>query len=159
MLRRIGDPLGGKKARSFGEKDLGSTESDDGKKMFAVIKTGGKQYKVAADDVIRVERVEGAAGDAVSFSEVLMVGGADGATVIGSPTVAGATVTGEVVDQIRTRKVLAFKKRRRKNSRRIRGHRQGLTVVRITSVSGEAPAKPKRARKAAGEAAGAAAQA
>ncbi|MFO1185482.1 MAG: 50S ribosomal protein L21 [Bauldia sp.] len=125
--------------------------------MFAVIKTGGKQYKVAADDIIRVERVEGAAGDAVAFTEVLMLGSADGASQIGSPTVEGASVTGEVVDQVRTRKVIAFKKRRRKNSRRARGHRQSLTMVRITAVlaAGEtAPAKPKRTRKAAaGEAA------
>ena len=103
--------------------------------MFAVIKTGGKQYRVAANDLLKVEKVIGEAGDIVEFTEVLMVGeGADAS--IGAPTVAGATVTAEVVEQGRAKKVIAFKKRRRKNSRRKKGHRQDLSTVRITSISG-----------------------
>jgi large subunit ribosomal protein L21 len=97
--------------------------------MFAVIKTGGKQYKVAANDVITIEKLEAAAGAAVLFSDVLMVG-----LEVGSPTVPGATVSGTVVEQTRGPKVIAFKKRRRKNSRRKHGHRQDLTVVRITEI-------------------------
>jgi len=101
--------------------------------MFAVIKTGGKQYRVAANEKVEVELLSGEAGDTVSFDEVLLVGGEDGVTV-GAPTVAGARVSGEIVDQIRTRKILVFKKRRRQNSKRSRGHRQALTVVRITGI-------------------------
>ena len=101
--------------------------------MFAVIKTGGKQYRVAADDVIDVELLAGEAGDSVTFGEVLMLGGDSGVT-LGLPLVDGASVVGEVVAQTRTRKVIAFKKRRRKNSRRARGHRQHLTRVRITGI-------------------------
>ena len=99
--------------------------------MFAVIKTGGKQYRVAADDKITVMTLEGAAGDAVTFDQVLSFH--DGASAeIGTPVVAGATVSARIVEQARGPKVIAFKKRRRKNSRRKRGHRQDLTVVRIT---------------------------
>lgn len=101
--------------------------------MFAVIKTGGKQYRVAANDEIEVELLDGEAGDTVSFGEVLLVGGEAGTTV-GAPTVAGASVSAEIVDQIRTRKILVFKKRRRQNSKRSRGHRQSLTVVKITDI-------------------------
>ncbi|SHF54904.1 large subunit ribosomal protein L21 [Kaistia soli DSM 19436] len=101
--------------------------------MFAVIKTGGKQYRVAANDQLEVELLTGEAGDTVSFDEVLLVGGEDG-TTIGAPTVAGASVSAEIVDQIRTRKILVFKKRRRQNSKRSRGHRQSLTVVKITGI-------------------------
>lgn len=101
--------------------------------MFAVIKTGGKQYKVAAEDEITVMALDGEAGDAVSFSEVLSFG--DGATVeFGAPTLEGARVAAEIVAQKRGPKVIAFKKRRRQNSRRKRGHRQDLTVVRITEL-------------------------
>jgi large subunit ribosomal protein L21 len=100
--------------------------------MFAVIKTGGKQYKVAAGDVITVEKLAGAAGDTVEFAEVLMLGG--DSPKVGSPVVAGATVAGELVEQTRGPKVIAFKKRRRKNSKRKRGHRQDLSVVRITDI-------------------------
>jgi large subunit ribosomal protein L21 len=102
--------------------------------MFAVIKTGGKQYRVAADDVITVATLSGEAGDAVTFDEVLMVSG-DGGAQVGAPTVAGAVVAGTVVEHTRGPKVIAFKKRRRKNSRRKRGHRQDLTVVRITGIT------------------------
>ena len=103
--------------------------------MYAVIKTGGKQYRVAADEVLVVEKLPGNAGDTVTFSEVLMLGGA-GETKVGKPTVAGASVTAEVVEQGRGAKVIAFKKRRRKNSRRKKGHRQEYTTVRIKGISG-----------------------
>jgi large subunit ribosomal protein L21 len=125
--------------------------------MFAVIKTGGKQYRVAGDDVIVVDKLEGADGDAVAFGEVLMVSGDEGVTV-GTPLVAGATVAGEIVGQKRTAKILVFKKRRRQNSKRSRGHRQQMTVVRITEIltGGAAPtarkaeAKPRAKAAAAG---------
>ena len=117
--------------------------------MFAVIKTGGKQYRVAADDVVTVGRMAGDPGETVTFDTVLMVTG-DGGTQVGAPSVAGVTVTGEVVEHTRGEKVIAFKKRRRKNSRRKRGHRQDFTVVRITAI-GAAGGQPKgrRSRKAA----------
>ena len=101
--------------------------------MFAVIKTGGKQYRVAPEDTLEVERLEAAAGDTVTFSEVLMVGG-EGAPTIGAPAIPGAVVAAEVVELTRGPKVIAFKKRRRKNSRRKRGHRQDLMLVRITEI-------------------------
>ena len=103
--------------------------------MYAVIKTGGKQYRVAADDVLEIEKVAGEAGSTVNFDHVLMVGG-EGAPKVGKPFLAGAKVTAEVVVQGRGPKVIAFKKRRRKNSRRKRGHRQELTTVKITGISG-----------------------
>ncbi|MBB3463720.1 50S ribosomal protein L21 [Rhizobium sp. BK377] len=101
--------------------------------MFAVIKTGGKQYRVAANDVLTIEKLEASAGDSIEFTEVLVIGeGADAA--IGAPFVTGASVKAEVVDQTRGKKVIAFKKRRRQNSKRSRGHRQHHTVVRITDI-------------------------
>ena len=101
--------------------------------MFAVIKTGGKQYRVAANDVLTIEKLEASAGDSIEFTEVLVIGeGADAA--ICAPFVAGASVKAEVVDQTRGKKVIAFKKRRRQNSKRSRGHRQHHTVVRITDI-------------------------
>lgn len=103
--------------------------------MFAVIKTGGKQYRVATDDVLTIERLEGEAGSEVEFTEVLMIGG-NGTPKIGTPTVPGAKVTAELVEQTRGSKIIVFKKRRRKNSRRKRGHRQDLTTVRITNIIG-----------------------
>ncbi|TCV70458.1 LSU ribosomal protein L21P [Neorhizobium sp. R1-B] len=103
--------------------------------MFAVIKTGGKQYRVAANDVLTIEKLEAEAGAVVEFNEVLIIGeGAD--AKIGAPFVKGATVKAEVVEQNRGKKVLSFKKRRRQNSKRIRGHRQHHTVVRITDILG-----------------------
>ena len=128
--------------------------------MFAVIKTGGKQYRVAAEDVITVEKVKGEPGDIVEFAEVLLLGG--DSPVVGSPTVAGATVAGELVEQTRGPKVIAFKKRRRKNSRRKRGHRQEFSLVRITEILTEGrkpsqtpPPRPKKAKKEAADAAAA----
>ncbi len=98
--------------------------------MFAVLKTGGKQYKVQAGDVLRVEKLDAAAGDAIQFNEILMVG-----TTIGAPTVAGAAVQATVIDQIKGDKTISYHKRRRKHSsQRTRGHRQHLTLVRITEV-------------------------
>ena len=99
--------------------------------MFAVIKTGGKQYKVAPNDVIRVERLPGQAGDTVTLDQVLMVG-----DKIGAPMVAGASVTATLLEQARGDKVIIFKKKRRQNYRRKKGHRQDLTVLRITGIAG-----------------------
>ena len=118
--------------------------------MFAVIKTGGKQYRVAADDKLKVEKVAGEVGDIITFGEVLVVGG--DAPTLGTPAVSGASVAAEVLDQGRGPKVIAFKKRRRKNSRRKRGHRQEFTLVRITEIltDGAKPSKkaaPKRTKK------------
>ena len=147
--------------------------------MFAVLKTGGKQYKVQAGDVLRVEKLAAIAGDKIQFNEILMLGGET--VTVGAPLVAGAAVQGEVIDQIKGEKTIHFVKRRRKHSsQRTKGHRQQWTLVRVTGVlasgaetSGvtdatgtadarraahnnaaapapvEAPAKPKRAAKAA----------
>ena len=101
--------------------------------MFAVIKTGGKQYRVAADQTLEVEKLAGDAGDTIVFDKVLMVAG-DGEPMVGAPIVAGASVAGEIVEQKRGPKIIIFKKRRRKNSRRKNGHRQDLTLVRITDI-------------------------
>ena len=147
--------------------------------MYAVLKTGGKQYKVQAGDVLRVEKLAAIAGDKIQFNEILMVGGET--VTIGAPMVSGAAVQAEVIDQIKGEKTIHFVKRRRKHSsQRTKGHRQQLTLVRVTEViaSGAeatgvmaatgtaharraahnatpapapvaAPAKPKRAAKAA----------
>ena len=101
--------------------------------MFAVIRTGGKQYRVAKDDVLDVELIDGEAGKSVTFGEVLMLGGDKPKS--GAPLIGGASVTAEIVAQIRADKVAAFKKKRRKNTHRKRGHRQHLTTVRITEIS------------------------
>jgi large subunit ribosomal protein L21 len=102
--------------------------------MFAVIKTGGKQYRVAENDVIRVERLDGEAGASVTLDQVLMVGEGDSVTV-GTPTVDGASVAAEVVEQGRGPKIIVFKKKRRQNYRRKKGHRQDLTTLKITGIS------------------------
>ncbi len=112
--------------------------------MFAVIKTGGKQYRVAAEDVLKVEKVQGDPGQIVQFGEVLVVGG--DAVTLGAPTVSGASVAAEVLEQGRGPKVIAFKKRRRKNSRRKRGHRQEFTLVRITEILTDGATPTKTAR-------------
>ena len=112
--------------------------------MFAVIKTGGKQYRVAQDDLLKIEKLTAEPGETVTFDEVLMVGG-ETATAIGSPVVDGASVVAEVVDQGRHRKIIIFKKRRRQNSRRRNGHRQSFTLVKITDIlTGGAKAAPKK---------------
>ncbi len=102
--------------------------------MFAVIKTGGKQYRVAADATLEVGKVVGEPGEIVTFSDVLMLGGDQ--PKLGAPLVSGASVAAEIVEHKRGRKVIAFKKRRRHNSRRKRGHRQHQTVVRIKEIVG-----------------------
>ncbi len=117
--------------------------------MFAVIKSGGKQYRVAAEDVLRVDRLEAEPGTVVEFGEVLVVGGDQ--VTLGSPLVEGATVGAEVLDHVRGPKVIAFKKRRRKNSRRKRGHRQQFSLVRITEILTEgrkpSPTPPPRPQR------------
>ncbi len=130
--------------------------------MFAVFKTGGKQYRVAAEDVLKVDKVKGEPGEVIAFGEVLVVGG--DSTTLGAPTVAGATVAAEVLEQARGPKIIAFKKRRRKNSRRKRGHRQEFTLLRITEILTDgkapnktAPSRPKRTVVPAAEAPAAAA--
>jgi large subunit ribosomal protein L21 len=125
--------------------------------MFAVFKTGGKQYRVAAEDVLKVAKLKGERGEIVEFGEVLVVGG-DSVT-LGAPTVAGATVAAEVLDQARGPKIIAFKKRRRKNSRRKRGFREEFTLIRITEILTDGKKanktvqpRPKRAAAPAAEA-------
>lgn len=101
--------------------------------MFAVLKTGGKQYRVESGDILRIEKLAATAGETVQFDEILMIGGET--TVIGSPTIDGAAVTAEVVEQVKADKVITFVKRRRKHSsKRTRGHRQKLTEVKITEI-------------------------
>src|SRR5580698_1399775 len=100
--------------------------------MFAVFKTGGKQYRVAADDVLKVATVKGEPGEIVEFGEVLVVGG--DSVSLGTPTLSGATVAAQVLEQGRGPKIIAFKKRRRKNSRRKRGYREEFTLLRITEI-------------------------
>ncbi len=121
--------------------------------MFAVFKTGGKQYRVAAEDLLKVDKIKGEPGEIVEFGEVLVVGGDK--PMVGGPMVSGATVAAQVLEQGRGPKVIAFKKRRRKNSRRKRGHRQEFTLLRITEILTEgkkasktAPPRPKRAKLA-----------
>jgi len=120
--------------------------------MFAVIKTGGKQYRVAANDVITVGRLSGDVGASVELGEVLLLGG--DTPQVGAPLVEGARVAAEIVEHTRGEKVIAFKKRRRQNSKRKRGHRQDLTVIRITDIlaagqKAASGAAKKRAPKAA----------
>ncbi|MCK9993431.1 MAG: large subunit ribosomal protein L21 [Alphaproteobacteria bacterium] len=101
--------------------------------MYAVIKTGGKQYKVASGDLLRVEKLEGAAGESVAFDQILLLDDA-GKLTIGAPLVAGATVTAEIIAQARDPKILIFKKKRRHKYRRKNGHRQLQTVLRVTGI-------------------------
>jgi len=110
--------------------------------MFAVIRTGGKQYKVAKDDVISVEKLAGEPGAAIELAEVLMIGeGAEVAT--GTPLLEGALVSATVVEQSRAPKIIVFKKQRRKNYRRKKGHRQHQTVLRITEIRGAGGSRPE----------------
>ncbi|CCQ72536.1 50S ribosomal protein L21 [Magnetospira sp. QH-2] len=103
--------------------------------MFAVIKTGGKQYKVAEGDKITVEKLDVEAGGSVEIDNVLMVGQDGQAPTVGAPVVEGAKVAAEVVEQTRGDKIIVFKKQRRQNHRRKKGHRQDLTVLRITGIT------------------------
>lgn len=113
--------------------------------MFAVIKTGGKQYKVAPNDIIKIEKLLGDSGDSIEFTDVLMVG--QGETIkVGAPLITGTTVLGTIIEQMRDDKIIVFKKKKRHNYRRKKGHRQSLTVVQITDIfSGERPSKTKAA--------------
>ncbi|MFC7048265.1 50S ribosomal protein L21 [Emcibacter nanhaiensis] len=115
--------------------------------MFAVVKTGGKQYKVAKDDVLKVEKLDGEAGAKVTLDEVLMVGDDKGVQV-GSPTVNGTVVTAEILEQTRGDKVIVFKKKRRQNYRRKKGHRQELTVLKVLEIGKGAAKKAAPAKKA-----------
>ncbi|MFQ5534805.1 MAG: 50S ribosomal protein L21 [Sphingomonadales bacterium] len=115
--------------------------------MFAIIKTGGKQYKVAKNDIIKVEKLAGETGSNITLGEVLMLDD-DGKFTLGEPTVANASVTAEIVDQTRDKKIIVFKKKRRKNYRRKQGHRQDVTILRVTDIltkakKAKAPAKAK----------------
>jgi len=103
--------------------------------MFAIIKTGGKQYQVAVGDQVVVERLEGEVGSEVSLSEVLAIGGGNETPIVGAPTVPAAAVRAKIVQQPRSAKVIVFKKKRRKNYRRKHGHRQELTVLKIEEIS------------------------
>jgi len=125
--------------------------------MFAVIKTGGRQYRVVPDDVLEIGKIAGDVGAIVQLGEVLLVGG--DSPVLGAPTVAGASVAAEVLQHKRGPKVIAFKKRRRKNSRRKRGYRDEITVLRITEIltDGKTPTvgpRPKREKVVAAPAEG-----
>ena len=118
--------------------------------MFAVIKTGGRQFRVAPDDVLEIGKIAGDVGTIVQLSEVLMVGG--DTPVLGTPMVAGATVAAEVLQHKRGPKVISFKKRRRKNSRRKRGYRDELTLLRVTEILTDSATptigpRPKREKK------------
>jgi len=113
--------------------------------MYAVVKTGGKQYRVSKDDIMKVERLPGEAGDIITLDEVLMLG--DGGDVtLGEPMISGASVAAEILEQKRDKKIIVFKKRRRQNYRRKNGHRQHLTVLRVTDILTDG-AKPKLAAK------------
>ncbi len=117
--------------------------------MYAVVKTGGKQYRVSKDDKILVERLEGEAGASIQLDNVMMV--VDGESVtVGTPQIAGASVAAEVVEQTRGPKIIIFRRKRRKNHRRTQGHRQDLTLLKITGISadGKAPAAKAPAAKA-----------
>jgi large subunit ribosomal protein L21 len=130
--------------------------------MFAVIRTGGKQYRVAPNDIIEIEKIAGKLGDIVELSEVILLSGDGGPKTgkTGSPTIEGAMVAAEVIEQKRGDKIIVFKKKRRKNYRRKNGHRQALTALRITEIltDGKKPSKqaarpePKKAEKKAAEA-------
>ena len=117
--------------------------------MFAVVKTGGKQYRVAKDDIIVVEKLNAEEGDMVALDEVLMIGG-DGATKIGAPVIEGASVHAEVLSEAKGDKVIVFKKKRRQTYRRTKGHRQWETTLKITDIFAEGGKKPaaKAAKKA-----------
>jgi large subunit ribosomal protein L21 len=117
--------------------------------MFAVIRTGGKQYRVAPNDVIKIEKIAGEPGDIIELGEVLLLGG--DSPKAGSPTISGALVAAEVLEQTRADKITVFKKKRRKNYRRKKGHRQALTLLRITEIltDGKKPSKTKAERTAA----------
>ncbi|AZL15188.1 50S ribosomal protein L21 [Rickettsiales endosymbiont of Stachyamoeba lipophora] len=102
--------------------------------MFAVIETGGKQYRVHQDGVYKVEKLAGNIGDKVSFDQVLMLGGAENVTTVGAPFIKDASVEVEIVEQMKDKKVIVFKKQRRQHYRRKKGHRQQVTLVKVTNI-------------------------
>ncbi len=118
--------------------------------MFAVIRTGGKQYRVKPNDVLKVEKLAGEAGETITFTDVLAVG-SDVGTTLGAPLVPGAVVTATVIAQDRLDTVIIFKKRRRQNSRRKNGHRQHVTVLRVAGIMADGHVAPLAARPAAAE--------
>jgi large subunit ribosomal protein L21 len=101
--------------------------------MYAVVKTGGKQYKVSEGDLLKIEKLEGAVGDTVELNEVLLVGGET--VKIGTPLVPSASVVGKIVEQGKDKKILVFKSKRRKNSRKLNGHRQPRTILKIEKIN------------------------
>jgi len=113
--------------------------------MFAIIRTGGKQYRVSLNDVLKVEKLDGAAGDTITFSDVLAVSSAAGGTTLGMPLVPNAIVSATVIAQDRLDKIIIFKKRRRQNSRRKNGHRQHVTVLRIAGITADGHKAPLEA--------------
>lgn len=114
--------------------------------MFAIIKTGGKQYRVKQDDVIRVEKLAGESGTEVVFDEVLLAGDGEN-TEVGDPRLDRTTVTGTILEQLRARKIIVFKKKRRKNYRRLAGHRQEITCVKINEIKTGAASKNRDAER------------
>lgn len=116
--------------------------------MFAIIESGGKQYKVAKDAVLKLEKLQGDAGATVELGNVLLVADEKNGVVLGNPTVEGASVSAEIIAQDRDEKVIIFKKKRRHNYRRKKGHRQYITVVRITGINASGATKKKAAPKA-----------
>jgi large subunit ribosomal protein L21 len=138
--------------KGLGPSGLLRREDREGTYMFAVVKTGGKQYRVAEGDVIKVEKLDGEAGKSITLDEVLMVGDAKGIKV-GEPLVKGAKVTAEVLEQKKDKKITVFKKKRRHNYRRKVGHRQEITVLRVTKIAGAAAKKAaaKKTEEAAAE--------
>jgi large subunit ribosomal protein L21 len=140
-VRRFVDGLPARRGRAPWSY-LQGAETDIGGVMFAVIRTGGKQYKVAKDDVISVEKLAGEPGATIELAEVLMIG--EGAEVAaGTPLLAGASVAATVVEQTRAPKIIVFKKKRRQNYRRKKGHRQQQTVLRIAEIRGAGGAEPE----------------
>ena len=120
--------------------------------MYAVIRTGGKQYRVSPNDVLKIEKLPGEAGETITFTDVLAVGSVAGGTTIGTPLVAGATVTATVIAQDRLDKIIIFKKRRRQNSRRKNGHRQHVTVLRVAGIAADGHHAPLVDKPASAEA-------
>ena len=143
------DDIRHKPVRKYEQSSLPAMTRRNNRKqiMFAVIKTGAKQYKVAVGDVIKVEKLDGEAGDKISLDNVLMVGDDKGVKV-GTPTISGTVVTAEILEQARAAKIIVFKKKRRQNYRRKAGHRQEQTVLRVTEI-GKGAAKKAAPTKAA----------
>lgn len=116
--------------------------------MFAVVKTGGKQYRVAKDDVLKVEKLDGEKGEKILLTDVLLISDGDTQTV-GSPAIEGAAIEAEVIDQGRAKKIIVFKKKRRQNYRRKAGHRQDITILRVTDIIAKGAKKPAATKAAA----------